>query len=371
MGRKSSGNVKIDADRLRLRLVWSAAGNRHYLPLGLSDTPVNRKLAEAKARIIEVDIATGRFDASLKRYREPEIGRDSTVVELFRKFITYKGKTVYARTLEKYQALLLMLQDCLGSRFARDVSERDVEKLKEYLLTRAQPITAKEKIGLMSACWDWGIRQGWLEENPWHEIKIRVPPKQSPSPFTKEEVKAIVSAFRHDPKYQHYGDFVDFLFSTGCRIGEAIALQWKHFEQDYNAVWIGVTYSRGLLKEAKRNRDRTVRLTERVRQMLLSRRPKDFKPDGLVFPAPRGGYIDDHNFRNRAWVTILSGLDIPYRMPRNNRHTVVSHGVAEGLSFGEISNQTGHSIKTMVSHYTGNVKSNPTLPDLLGEAEED
>lgn len=371
MGRRSSGNVRVDSNKGWLRLVWSVQGKRHYLSLGLSDTPINQKLALAKAKIIEVDIATGQFDSTLKRYRPAEVQSSIAVVELFRRFIEHKSKSVYIRTLEKYHALIPALQVCLKGRAARDVSERDIEKLKDYLLGNVEATTAKEKIGLLSACWDWAGKQGWVEENPWSSVNIKVPPKQKPRPFTEAEVKSIVKTFRQHPHYRYYGDFVDFLFSTGCRIGEAIALQWKHFEPDCSRVWIGVTYSRGTLKEAKRNRDRTVLLTQRIQQMLLRRRTDDFDPEALVFPAPRGGYLDDHNFRNRAWTEVIKEAGITYRMPRNNRHTVVSHGLAQGIDPGEISQQTGHSIKTMLQNYAGNIKSKPRLPDLVGDLDDE
>jgi len=49
--------------------------------------------------------------------------------------------------------------------------------------------------------------------------------------------------------------------------------------------------------------------------MLLARRPSGFNLEALVFPSPKGEAIDDNNFRNRAWKSILTGLEIDYHYP--------------------------------------------------------
>jgi integrase len=43
----SKGSVQIKSSNFRLQLVFSFAGKRHYLSLGLQDTKTNRKVAEA------------------------------------------------------------------------------------------------------------------------------------------------------------------------------------------------------------------------------------------------------------------------------------------------------------------------------------
>jgi integrase len=63
------GTVQIKLSNDRLQLVFSFVGKRHYLSLGLHDTPINRKVAEAKARQIELDMLSGYFDATLAKYR--------------------------------------------------------------------------------------------------------------------------------------------------------------------------------------------------------------------------------------------------------------------------------------------------------------
>ncbi|MFH7242125.1 MAG: Arm DNA-binding domain-containing protein [Spirulina sp.] len=71
-GKASKGSVAILVSHGRLQLRFRHQGKRHYLSLGFADTPANRKLAEMKAKEIELDILSGHFDETLTRYKPPK-----------------------------------------------------------------------------------------------------------------------------------------------------------------------------------------------------------------------------------------------------------------------------------------------------------
>lgn len=194
--------------------------------------------------------------------------------------------------------------------------------------------------------------------------RIKPAPKQPPKLFSREEMGAIVHAFRSDRYYHHYADYVEFLFGTGCRTGEAIGLKWKHVSSDCSTVWIGESLSRKVRKSTKTNRARTIALTPKLQAILLTKRPAEFDPEGLVFTAPKGGAIDDNNFRNRAWKTVLTRLEIDYRKPYTTRHTLVSHALDLGMNPVMVAQLTGHDVQVLFKNYAGNVNSRPRLPEL-------
>jgi integrase len=206
-----------------------------------------------------------------------------------------------------------------------------------------------------------------IENNPWGELleREKVPPKQKSNPFTHEEIQMIIKAFRSDRYYKHYADFVEFLFGTGCRTGQAVSLRWGHLSDDCSSVWIGESVSRGVRKSTKTNRARTISLTPHLQSMLLARRPENLDSEDLVFPTPHGHAIDDHNFRNRAWKAVLSGLNIDYRKPYNTRHTLISHALDHGMSPVMVAQLTGHDVATLYENYAGSVNSRPRLPELI------
>lgn len=363
------GTVSVQVFKGRLRLCWSYRGKRYFLYLELPDGKTNRIMAEVKAKQIEGDIATGNFDPTLAKYK-PEQSMTSSIkaTELFEKFIRHKGKQVYKQTLAKYKALLGYIKQFFRDKVATGLDEAQAGQFKDWLSKRIAPITLHERITLMRACWEWGIKQKLVEANPWEEVlkSVKVPPQQKPKPFTKEEIEKILTGFRSDRYYSHYSDYVEFLLSTGCRTGEAIGLRWCHFNHDCSVMWIGESLSRGHRKEVKNNRARFVTLTPRLQTMMLARKPEDAKPDDLVFLSPKGKAIDDHNFRNRAWKSILSKVGVEYRKPYTTRSTLISHALDMGMNPAMIAEMTGHEIQTLFREYAGNVQGRPRLPELIG-----
>jgi integrase len=69
----SKGSVQIKSSNDRLQLVFNFAGKRQYLSTGFANTPANRKLAEMKARQIELDILSGNFDSTLAKYKPQSV----------------------------------------------------------------------------------------------------------------------------------------------------------------------------------------------------------------------------------------------------------------------------------------------------------
>ncbi|MCG9891058.1 MAG: tyrosine-type recombinase/integrase [Thermosynechococcaceae cyanobacterium MS004] len=366
MKRTPRGGVTVQVLKERLRLVWSHGGKRYFLSLGLADTKLNRLAADIKARQIEADIVTANFDPTLNKYRgEGRRTTDMLVTQLFERFTDYKSKRVDLRTLQKYRALLGHLSDYFGQGAIAQVREREAEKFKDWMLSRMGPGTFRDYLSLVNACWLWGIRQGLIQVNPWADLKVRVNPKQRPKPFTREEIKKIVEGFRAHSRWNVYGDFVEFLFGTGCRTGEAVGLRWQHVSEDFQTVWIGESISRGRRKTTKTNRARYITLSPRLSKLLQSRKPLDADSDELVFCSPQGFAIDDHNFRNRAWTDVLTLAGVEYRKPYSTRSTLISHLLDMGRSPAEVAELVGDDVATIYKFYAGNVTSRPRLPNLL------
>src|SRR5919199_1564891 len=325
------GSVNIEVFKERLRLAWSWEGKRFWLYLGLPDSIVNRKAASIKARTIELDLTSGNFDPSLAKYKPQKH------VSAF-----FKNKSTIS------------------------VSETVAEKFRDWLLSdrSLESVTVRERIVMMNACWEWAQKKKLVLENPWEEVKVSVAPKQRPEPFTLTEINAIVQKFRSDSNLQHYADYVEFKFGVGLRTGEAAALVWRHCSHNCDRIWIGESLKNGNRKAAKRNKDRTVPLTPRLQQLLLSRRSTEFQPDDLIFTSIEGRAIDSKNFCNRYWKPALASLGIDYRKPYNTRHTLISHGLESGMNPVSIAALTGHDVRTLYENYAGLVNP-PKLPDLF------
>jgi integrase len=373
------GQVKVKVESLRgnLRLRWSYLGQRHCLSLGLDDSPTGRSLAQGRADLISADIEAevktgnaGNFDPTLKKYRRATIEAPTacgmTAVELFRQFAEHKRKTAKGRDMERFSAIEGHLAQYFEQRSA-DVDDDFADGFRLRLAESLAPVSVKGYLILVRSCWAWGIKKGFVSGNPWGDVlkQVSIPPRQPPRPFTTDEIAAIIAGFKSNRHYSYYTDFVTFLFGTGCRMGEAIGLRWGHLSDDCGTVWIGESVSRGVRKSTKTNKARDFRLSKPVQAMLLNRRPVGWKPDDVVFRALKGGTIDGHNYRNRAWVAVLTAAGVKYRSPYKSRHSYISHCLKLKHHPMTIARMTGHDPETLFKFYAADVDDGLQCPDIF------
>ncbi len=378
-----STKVWTDKKGATLRLRWLFEGKRYQLSLGVKDHVAGKGYAKIIAGTIERDIEYNNFDCSLDRYQNPnkrgekpkiEISK-LTAVELFK---AYSEDRLLDRDLShsseiRLKGIASKLGQFLGDKPAEQVTEsvaKDmVARWSESVLNR----TIKGYLFDLRAAWDWAKDKYHLAEpNPWSDriARIKVQQPKHDAPLTIAEFQAIIAAFNAHPAYSFYAEFVIFLSHSACRFGEAAALRWKHFGAGYSTAWIGESISRGHLnkKGTKTGTFRTIEILPSVRSMLVERCER-VKPqlDDLVFPAPKGGSMNDHRFRARVWTPILASCNIEYTRPYNIRHSAISHAVKNGADLSALAEQTGHSKRVLIDTYLHSIDRKCLFVDFGGE----
>jgi integrase len=188
-------------------------------------------------------------------------------------------------------------------------------------------------------------------------------------PFTKEEVNKICDWFLGSQSYGHYYKFIRFLFLTGVRTSEAVALQRKRVDFDKKLITISDSVAKDTnnvrsRKATKTGVDRYIPMSGHLLEILNDAR--FLLPDELVFPAPKGGFIDPSNFRDRAWTKCLTKLGIEYRSLYNTRHTFISHYLETTKDFMKCAMLTHGSatgVATLQKHYA-HLVNQVEMPDL-------
>ena len=95
-----------------------------------------------------------------------------------------------------------------------------------------------------------------------------------------------------------------------------------------------------------------MRLSPSLQAMLIDRFNRfNPQPTDLVFPSPTGIPINDRRFRARAWTEVLESCQIEYQTPYQLRHAAISHALANRANPVDLSEQTGHSVRVMLSTY--------------------
>ncbi|URD52240.1 Arm DNA-binding domain-containing protein [Chroococcidiopsis sp. CCNUC1] len=381
----SKGSVQIKVSNGRLQLAFTHAGKRHYLSLGLSDNKLNRKAAEAKAKIIESDITYERFDHTLAKYKSQSVLSAVTPItpivtpkiafaELWEKYTQYKSSQVAASTLvrdygkiaKRLQALPKNVEDAVG--------------VRDWLLGKYSSEVARRTLIQMNACCNWAVKSGLVSENPFNgmasDIKKTVR-DTSREPFSREERDAIIAAFENNSfcskfapiPHSYYAPYVKFLFITGCRPEEAIALQWKHISVDCSRIQFkeAIPSDTGIRGQTKTGKTRTFPCNSKLQEFLGSIKPESPLFNDLVFPGSRGQVIDSHNFLNRVWKPVVEGLvkagKVEKYLPQYNiRHTFITLAVENGLDAKDVARLVGNSPEIIYRHYAG-IKRELSVPE--------
>ena len=155
----------------------------------------------------------------------------------------------------------------------------------------------------MSSIGQWPAGALWVAElrkhtrstmgrYPWTPARSRgtgLRPVDSSKVLTAEALDRFLGAAA-----QHLPDsfpLVLLLADTGCRIGEAIGLQWADVDLDGGTLWIERSVDHlGRVGPTKTRRARSVELSTRLRDVLESIRPDLFGDETPVFPNSEGRY---------------------------------------------------------------------------------
>jgi len=375
-GKNTKGTPSLESFQGRLRIRFRVNGQQKTFSLGLADTPENRLRGESIARQMHLDMLSGNWDSTLGKYKphthlavveaiKPKAPLD--LAQLWEKYSEHKKPQVspstYTKDFTRHKNHIKRLPS---------KSLENAGLIRDYLLANLTPNAAKRVLTQLKACCDWAVAEKLLSNNPFSEMKIKTPKGLSEdsdvNPFTKEERDLIIKTFAANKYYSYYTNFVRFLFFTGCRPSEAIALQWKHIEQGVIKFKQSVVVSENglVLKEGlKTQRKRDFPITFDVQSILDDTKPETINPEDFIFTSPKGKFIDQHNFTNRAWRTILEECKISYRKAYQTRHTFISLCVEAHINSTAIGRWTGTSSKMIDDHYGATNFTNLRPPSLI------
>lgn len=371
--KRSKGSVSVAVSNNRLQLVFRYGGKRNYLSTGLSDTPENRKLAEAKAKVIESDIACEKLDETLEKYKPKQVTtkittnlaiaqpKSLTLTELLERYIEFKTPIVQKNTIRLYQSAKEHLE-----RFGKPIQNwNDTQLLIQWMRSNKISDTTIHKYFVdYKACVNWGREHAlWDLQNPfkyYQKSLKRLKSGEDRRAFTLEQRDAIIKAFQDSRYYKYYAPFVKFRFLTGCRTGEVTGLQWKHVAEDMTSinfcesvVQVGRQFTR---KVTKTNEARVFRCNHQMQALLAEIRPENPNAENLVFPGKEGGYLDPKNFCNKAWISVLQSVGMTeenelYAPPYCTRHTFITLCLERGIQPKDLAEWCGTSAQMIHEHY--------------------
>jgi len=184
-----------------------------------------------------------------------------------------------------------------------------------------------------------------LGRNPLRGVK---PPPGETQPMrflSHEEVAALARAI--DARYRA---LVLVAAYTGLRAGELIALKAKHVDLLRRTITVveQVQYIGGrhqVLPPKSAAARRSVAVPAAVADALGQHLAAFAEPgrDGIVFPAPEGGYLRLENFRRRVWRPAVAVAGVAPLRLHDLRHTCASLAIAAGADVKVLQRMLGHA----------------------------
>jgi integrase len=178
-------------------------------------------------------------------------------------------------------------------------------------------------------------------------------------PFSPQERDRLIAYFY--AQKSHYAKLIEFLFRTGCRPSEAIALEYGHIAEGYPSITFqqAITMSENGLKlkqGLKTQKKRVFPCGDGMKKFLASIDCDDGDRSGLIFTSPQGKFVDVQNLSAREFKPALKELGIKERNIYQTRHSYITFCIASGIPVVDVAKLVGNSPEIIYKHYSGGNK---------------
>lgn len=360
--RVESPNTGQVTYRVRFRYGLNKAGTGHRQT---SETFTTKREATRFAQLLE---ALGPQRALDQLFEEEQQARVPTLNEAARSHIEHLTG-IEPGTRLNYQRLWdRTWGPLIGTLPAHHVTGDAVSEAVNQLARTYSHKSLQNQRGLLSAVLDRCVDKGHLAKNPARGIPL---PRGNEGERAEMRILSDVEFEQLCDRLPspHYRPLVRFLYGTGCRWGEAVALtvadvrlpnvtfrralKWSPDGQRY----VGAT------KTEKSNRTIAVppEMYDELRELIAGRARTD-----LVFTAPKGGPVLHRTFWSRVWLPAVRDLDEPRPRIHDLRHSHASHLLAVGLPIHIVQARLGHSSISVTVDIYGHLQ--PDAQKLAAEA---
>jgi integrase len=277
--------------------------------------------------------------------RIPVTHRPQTVNVLFDAFLDRHGRTVDPATKRKLTRQLKQARSTFGDRHPDSLNRLELEDWRAAL----SPGSRHDVFRAFRQAVAWAHARSLTERDA--TVGIRNPKRKRHErkpivPFeTWDEIAAADAELD-----ELYAGIPEFVTGTGLRPEEWIALDRSDVDRRNRLVHVCKRFSGGELKQGTKTVPaRVVPLRQRALDALDKRATRI--DTTILFPAPRGGYIDIERFRHREWVPALRAAGLADRGPNTMRHTFATWAIADGIPLAQLATIMGTSIRELEDTY--------------------
>ncbi len=274
------------------------------------------------------------------------VDRSGSVDDLLDAFLEKHGAKVDTATKRKLTAQLKYARTKFGDRLPDSLRRAELEDWRLAL-----PAGSRHDVfRALRQALTWGIARGLVREDGTVGIpnpKRHQTERRDVFPFeTWDEVEKVA-----DELDKRYHAIPIVLVGTGLRPEELFGLHRSDVDWDAKVLHVRRRFSGGELKQGGKTPGsvRVVPLRQKVLDALKTLPPRIDTP--ILFPAPRGGYIDLEKFRGREWSPALRAAGIAHRRVYDTRHTFATWAIRDGVPTLTLAKLMGTSAQQLEDTY--------------------
>lgn len=357
MGRKATGGVEVHGNTLRVYFQYQGKRCREVL----TDVPptLKNKAAAQKDLVTMLEkIKHGVFDyleyfpnSKIALGLARERGAYTMVGEYLDAFMRINGPSLADATRSQYANDVIMWKGLLGEN--TPVARLSTTGVLEIVNSRPWPSNRRFnnamtplRGALKLARADNAKLPDWL-----FNLKMRQREKVNPDPVTMDEMNRILRWIRanRDPRCLAY---FAFMFSTGMRPEECVALLWS--DVDFSSRRVSVNKAKSFRGRAGPTKTeggvRDVDLSPLAMEALEVMKPWTRHEGAEIFQNPwtNKAWYDGRSPRENVWQPCLKALRIAPRRAYCTRHTFATSLLRVGARVHYVSAQLGHTTPSMV-----------------------
>lgn len=160
-------------------------------------------------------------------------GANITLNQCFEMSLQRRMRLKQTTRLEYQSEYDRCVRNVIGKRTINSIGQHHLISIYSSMLSRGlKPRTIETLHNCLKPVFSMAKKKGWIRNDPTEgaiaELKNMYPwEKEKRQSLTEEEQEALVMTVKNTPRFQKYLPLFTFLLGTGCRIGEALALQWE------------------------------------------------------------------------------------------------------------------------------------------------
>jgi len=324
-------------DQKRTRDNLYRRGDVWYVRLQVDGREIRRAAGRDK-QVAQVLLARLRADAERRRVGLPK-RTIATLRDWMPRYLDWAKQRKRSWTRDALSLRSLVSE--LGDLRLCDITTARVEAyMRDRLATptvrggRRAPASVNREVACLRKVLSHAVEHGEIEVNPLRGIKmLREAPARVPTLDLAEE-RALLGA---SPEWMR--PIIRLAVSTGCRLGEVLALRWRHVDFDAGTVQI---------EDSKSGESRIVPLHPAILDELTARRGT---PDGWLCVSPETGRPPHATAVSHAFKRAARKIGRPDLRLHDLRHVAGTRLLAAGASLPEVASVLGHKTLAMSRRY--------------------